>query len=99
MESKIQFFQSNALFLLTLYYHITAKEQRKKLKENSKLSLLRGCLDKISVHVRRKALPEQIKRGSTGSMLQEHFMISGTFESETYTNKQPDLVINKIYEY
>ena len=43
--------------------------------------------------------PEQIKRGSTGSMLQEHFMISGTFESETHTNKQPDLIINKIYEY
>ena len=42
---------------------------------------------------------EQIKRGSTGSMLQEHFMISGTFESETHTNKQPDLIINKIYEY
>ena len=42
---------------------------------------------------------EQIKRGSTGSMLQEHFMISGTFESETHTNKQPDLIIKKIYEY
>ena len=43
--------------------------------------------------------PEQIKHGSTGSMLQEHFMISGTFESETHTNKQPDFIINKIYEY
>ena len=42
---------------------------------------------------------EQIKRGSTGSMLQEHFMISGTFESETHKNKQPDLINNKIYEY
>ena len=42
---------------------------------------------------------EQIKRGSTGSMLQEHFMISGTFESETHKNKQPDLIINNIYEY
>ena len=31
---------------------------------------------------------EQIKRGSTGSMLQEHFLISGTCESETDTNKQ-----------
>ena len=31
---------------------------------------------------------EQIKRGSTKNMLQEHFMISGTFESETHTNKQ-----------
>jgi len=30
---------------------------------------------------------EQIKRGSTGSMLQEYFIISGTFESETHTNK------------
>ena len=48
-----------------------------------------------------KATPtaEQIKRGSTGSMLQEHFMISGTFESETHKNKQPDLIINNIYEY
>ena len=43
--------------------------------------------------------PEQIKGGSTGSMLQEHFMISGTFESETHKNKQPDLIINNIYEY
>ena len=42
---------------------------------------------------------EQIKRGSTGSMLQEHFIISGTFESETHTNNQPDLIINKIFEY
>ena len=42
---------------------------------------------------------EQVKRGSTGSMLQEHFMISGTFESETHKNKQPDLIINNIYEY
>ena len=29
---------------------------------------------------------EQIKRESTGSMLQEHFMISGTIESEKHTN-------------
>ena len=42
---------------------------------------------------------ELIKRGSTGSMLQEHFMTSGTFESETHTNKQPSLIIIKIYEY
>ena len=26
-------------------------------------------------------------------------MISGTFEYETHTNKQPDLITNKIYEY
>ena len=41
--------------------------------------------------VQTESLPsfrsEQIKRGSTGSMLQEHFMISGTSESETLTNK------------
>ena len=24
---------------------------------------------------------------------------SGTFESETHTNKQPSLIVNKIYEY
>ena len=37
--------------------------------------------------------PEQIKRGRTGSILQEHFMISGTFEPERHTNKEPCLII------
>ena len=34
-------------------------------------------------------VPELIKYGSTGSMLQEHVMILGTYESDTHTNKQP----------
>ena len=39
-----------------------------------------------------------IKRVSPGSMLQDHLMNSGTFESETHTNKKTSLIINKIYE-
>ena len=52
-----------------------------------------NCQSMVLLH------PEQIKRGSTGSMLQEQFIISGTFESETHISMQPDLIINKVYEY
>ena len=63
---------------------------------NMSYNQLWGVLEKSKIDA---PLPEQIKHGSTGSMLQEHFMISGTFKSERHTNKQPDLIINKIYEY
>ena len=45
------------------------------------LPLLPSDLQQLSCDEGREA--ELIERGSTGSMLQEHFMISGTFESET----------------